>query len=114
MQWLLDFSDLTKNKKKKKNKKFKFYIFDKLFIMETEERLIEKSQIRTQRVICPIDIGYFVIDSNYIDSNKKVFYIPWLREGILGIRAPNPEELIKPSYITWYQGLIILIVILLI
>jgi hypothetical protein len=70
--------------------------------MEAEDRLIERSQIRTQRVVCPVDVGYFVLDSNQIDANKKVFYVPWLREGVLGIRAPSPEELIKPSYVSWY------------
>jgi hypothetical protein len=42
-----------------------------------------------------------MMDSNMIDNNKKVFYVPWLRDGILGIRAPNPDEFIKPSYIGW-------------
>ena len=52
--------------------------------------------------MCPIDVGYFVLDSNQMDTNKKVFYVPWLREGVLGIKAPSPEELIKPSYVSWY------------
>lgn len=61
-----------------------------------QEEFIQKSRIRTQKVYCPMNLTFIGIDSNTIDTSKKIIYIGFGREKILRIFPPNPDELLKP------------------
>jgi len=48
-----------------------------------QEEFIQKSRIRTQKVYCPINLTFIGIDSNTLDTSKKIIYLGFGREKIL-------------------------------
>ncbi len=63
---------------------------------ELTEEFIQKTKIRTQKILCPISISFVGIDSNSFNVKDKRVSISPFFEKLLHIKMNSPEDNLKP------------------